>query len=135
VTDGLPAAAPAHPLRAAFKANDLRNWSPTSRVLLCAGHDDPTVLYLNTQLMQRYWTASGVPASNFRVLDVDDDPSISDPDVGLKLAFNTAKQAVATSAVAGGATDGGAAAVAEAYHSTLVPPFCLAAVQSYFDGF
>jgi len=134
VTDGLPAAAPAHPLRVAFKANDLRNWTPTSPVLLCAGHDDPTVLYMNTNLMQRYWTAAGVQTT-VRVLDVDDDPSISDPDVTLKLAFNTAKAAVAASAVAGGATDGGAAAVAEAYHSSLVPPFCLTAVQSYFDGF
>jgi hypothetical protein len=133
VTDGLPAAAPTHPLRSAFKANDLRNWSPTSPVLLCAGHDDPTVLYLNTDLMQRYWTGSGV--AGFRVLDVDDDPSLDDPDVGLKLGFNTAKAGVAAAAVAGGAIDGGAAAVAEAYHRTLVPPFCLSAVQSFFDGF
>lgn len=134
VTDGLPPTAPMHPLRIAFKANDLRNWSPISPVLLCAGHDDPTVLYLNTELMQRYWSGTGV-TSSVHVLDVDDEPSLDDPDVTLKLAFNTAKAAVAASAVAGGATDGGAAAVAEAYHSTLVPPFCLAAVQSYFDGF
>lgn len=126
VTDGLPAAAPAHPLRAAFKANDLRNWSPTSPVLLCGGHDDPTVLYFNTDLMQRYWTAAGVTAS-VRVLDVDEDPSLGDDDATLKLGFNTAKEAIAVS--------GGAAAVAEAYHSSLVPPFCLAAVQSFFDGF
>jgi alpha/beta superfamily hydrolase len=133
-TDGLPAAAPQHPLRIAFKTNDLRNWSPTSPVLLCGGHDDPTVLYLNTDLMQRYWTAAGVTTS-VRVLDVDDDPSLNDPDAGLKLGFNTAKGIVAAAAISGGATDGGAAAVAEAYHSTLVPPFCLAAVQSFFDGF
>ena len=134
VTDGLPAAAPANPLRIAFKANDLRNWSPTSPVLLCAGHDDPTVLYMNTDLMQRYWSAAGVTAS-IRVLDVDDDPSIGDDDATLKLAFNSAKASVAAAAIGGGASDGGAAAVAEAYHSSLVPPFCLAAVQSYFDGF
>lgn len=134
LADGLPPAAPANPLRVAFKANDLRTWSPTSPVLLCAGHDDPTVLYLNTDLMQRYWTGAGV-TSSMRVLDVDDDPSIGDPDLALKLAFNTAKEGVALAAVAGGATDGGAAAVAEAYHSSLVPPFCLAAVQSFFDGF
>jgi predicted esterase len=126
VTDGLPAASPTHPLRIAFKANDLRTWSPTSPVLLCAGHDDPTVLYLNTDLMQRYWTAAGAQA-NVRVLDVDDDPSLDDPDLTLKLAFNTAKAALAA--------NGGATAVAEAYHSSLVPPFCLSAVQSYFDGF
>jgi predicted esterase len=134
VTDGLPAAAPANPLRIAFKANDLRNWSPTSPVLLCAGHDDPTVLYMNTELMQRYWTSVGVTAS-IRVLDVDDDPSLGDDDATIKLGFNTAKASIAAAAIAGGATDGGAVAVAEAYHSSLVPPFCLAAVQSYFDGF
>lgn len=133
VTDGLPAAAPAHPLRVAFKANDLRNWSPTSPVLLCAGHDDPTVQYMNTDLMQRYWTAAGVTTS-IRVLDVDDDPSLGDDDAAIKLGFNTAKESIAASAVAGGASDGGAQAVADAYHSSLVPPFCLAAVQSFFDG-
>jgi predicted esterase len=134
LTDGLPATAPAHPLRIAFKANDLRTWSPTSPVLLCAGHDDPTVLYLNTDLMQQYWTAAGA-SGTLRVLDVDDDPSIDDEDAALKLAFNTAKESVAAAAIVNGATDGGAAAVAEVYHSTLVPPFCLAAVQSYFDDF
>ncbi|HEY0940078.1 MAG TPA: prolyl oligopeptidase family serine peptidase [Steroidobacter sp.] len=133
-TDGMPATAPAHPLRIAFKANDLRNWSPTSPVLLCAGHDDPTVLYMNTDLMQRYWANAGVTAG-IRVLDVDDDPSLGDDDATLKLAFNAAKASVVAAAVAGGASDGGAAAVAEAYHSTLVPPFCLAATQSFFDGF
>ena len=132
-TDGRPPSAPAQPLRVAFKANDLRNWSPTAPVLLCAGHDDPTVLYLNTDLMQRYWTAAGV-TSSLRVLDVDEDPALNDPDVVLKTAFNTLKEAVAQSAVAGGATDGGAAAVADAYHGSLVPPFCLAAVKSFFDS-
>lgn len=134
VTDGRPAAAPTNPLRIAFKANDLRTWSPTSPVLLCAGHDDPTVLYMNTELMQHYWSSAGVTAS-IRVLDVDDDPSLGDDDAALKLGFNTAKESVALAAIAGGASDGGAAAVAEAYHSSLVPPFCLAAVQSFFDGF
>lgn len=134
LTDGMPATSPAHPLRIAFKANDLRNWSPTSPVLLCAGHDDPTVLYMNTELIQTYWTNAGVTAE-VRVLDVDEDPSLGDDEATLKLAFNTAKESVAAAAVAGGASDGGAAAVAEAYHSTLVPPFCLAATQSFFDGF
>lgn len=134
VTDGLPATAPANPLRVAFKANDLRNWSPISPMLLCAGHDDPTVLYMNTELMQRYWTGAGVTAS-IRVLDVDDDPSLGDDDATIKLGFNTAKESIRVAAIAGGATDGGALAVADAYHSSLVPPFCLAAVQSFFDGF
>lgn len=133
-TDGLPATAPTHPLRIALKANDLRNWSPTSPVLLCAGHDDPTVLYLNTNLIHNYWTAAGVTAP-IRVLDVDEDPTEGGDDITIRLGFSAAKEVVAAAAIAGGATDGGAQAVADAYHSSLVPPFCLAAVQSYFGGF
>jgi hypothetical protein len=37
------------------------------------------------------------------------------------------------SAILGGATDGGDAAVLAAYHAGLVPPFCLTAVKSFFD--
>jgi hypothetical protein len=117
-------------LRVAFKRNDLRDWSPTAPVQLCAGHDDPTVLYLNTERIDAYWKTTGVTA---KVLDVDGNVSLGDGDATIKLAFDTAKAAIAASAVAGGATDNGAAAVAEAYHSTLVPPFCLAATKSFFD--
>lgn len=130
-TDLLPAANPTHPLRKAFKANDLRNWLPTSPVLLCAGNDDPTVLYMNTDLMQRYWSANGVPV---KVLDVDSPIALDDPDAALKAGFAVAKQSIAADAVVNGATDGGAAAVMDVYHSTLVPPFCLAAVKAFFDG-
>jgi hypothetical protein len=45
-----------------------------------------------------------------------------------------AKDAVAAAAIIGGATDGGYAAVETAYHSTLVPPFCLSAAKSFFDA-
>ena len=133
VTDGGQAASPANGLRIAFKANDLRNWAPTSPVLMCGGHEDPTVMFMNTELMQGYW--GGQSATSVRVLDVDGSLSLGDPDAEIKAAFAVAKAAVAAAAVAGGATDNGAAAVAEAYHSALVPPFCLSAVRRYFDGF
>jgi poly(3-hydroxybutyrate) depolymerase len=133
VTDGRPPATPAHPLRIAFKRNDLRDWTPTAPVLLCAGHDDPTVLYMNTERIAAYWSSVGVTAP-IKVLDVDGEISLGDNDASLKLAFDAAKAAVAASAIAGGATDNGAAAVLDAYHSTLVPPFCLAATKSFFDG-
>lgn len=131
-TDGAPAADPRNALRMALKANDLRNWAPQAPVLLCAGNEDPTVLYLNTQLMQGYWSATA-PAAPVEVLDVDSEPSTDDPRAPIKQAFATAKQAVAGAAVADGAEDGGISAVADAYHSALVPPFCLAAVRSFFD--
>lgn len=121
-TDGRPAAAPANGLRQAFKANDLRNWVPTSPTLLCAGDQDPTVLYMNTALMQQYWSDNN--AANITVLDVDGDISLSDPYVELKTGFAAAKGALELS--------GGDTAVYEAYHTTLVAPFCLAAVASYF---
>jgi hypothetical protein len=124
-TDGLPPAAPSHPLRQAFKANDLRTWLPTSPVLLCGGNEDPSVLFLNTGLMRDYWAAQGVTAP-VEVLDLDDEASLGDPHAALKVGFAAAKEALAA--------DGGAMAVAEAYHSALVPPFCLAAVQSFFDS-
>src|SRR5690606_9833791 len=78
-TDGRPAANPAPPLRLAFKRNDLRDWIPTSPVLLCAGHDDPTVLYMNTELIASYWAANGATAP-IKVLDVDGDVSFGDED-------------------------------------------------------
>jgi|HigsolmetaAR202D_1030399.scaffolds.fasta_scaffold00074_45 dienelactone hydrolase len=130
-TDHRPPAEPQHPLRQAFKRNDLRDWLPTSRTMLCAGHDDPTVLYLNTELIAAYWSANGATAE-ITVLDVDDNASFGDDYAEIKLAFDAAKTAVAGAAIADSATDNGAAAVAEAYHSTLVPPFCLAAVREFF---
>jgi hypothetical protein len=51
-----------------------------------------------------------------------------------KNGFAIARDVVAAAAVIGGAKDGGQAAVLDAYYATLVTPFCLAAVASYFDG-
>lgn len=133
ITDLRPPSSPNNALRRAFKTNDLRNWLPTTPVLLCAGNDDPTVFYMNTDLMQRYWSANGV-TTTVKILDVDGSIGLDDPDAALKLGFAAAKQAIAADAVANGATDGGAAAVADVYHSTLVPPFCLAAAKAFFDG-
>ena len=87
VTDGLPAPNPANTLRQALKANDLRNWIPTSPVLLCAGNEDPTVLYMNTRLMYDYWRWNGV-ATEIRLLDLDDDDfDFDDPYLGRKIRF------------------------------------------------
>lgn len=133
VTDNQPPATTTNTLRKAFKLNDLRNWMPTSPVLLCGGNGDPTVFYMNTQLMQSYWTAAGVTAA-VKVLDVDDSPSLNDPFLALKAGFAVAKNGVAAAAIAGGATDNGAAAINDAYHATLVPPFCLTATRQFFDG-
>jgi hypothetical protein len=131
-TTGIPAATPAVPLRQALKSNDLRDWSPTGPVLLCGGDGDPTVFWLNTQLLQNYWLGIAAAAASFGVLDLDSAGPAGDPYANLRADFVLAKQLVAADAVAHGATDGGAGAVAGAYHATLVPPFCFAAVRSFF---
>ena len=130
ITSGLAAAAPVLPLRRALRLNDLRNWTPLSPVLLCGGNADPAVFWLNTQLLQSYWMMQS--AASVRVLDLDGVASTADPDATIKQQFVVARQLLAASAVLQGATDGGSAAVTAAYHSTLLPPFCLAAVRSFF---
>jgi hypothetical protein len=131
-TTGVAAATPNLPWRQALKQNDLRNWIPTTPVLLCGGNADPSVFWFNTQLMQGYWNARASVATPFSVLDVDSATSSNDSYTTLKSQFSLAKLLIAASAVAQGATDGGAVAVTDAYHSTLVPPFCLTAVRSFF---
>ena len=123
--DNRPAANPANGLRRAFKRNDLRTWVPTAPVFLCGGADDPTVLFMNTQLIQSYWSANGVTAP-VTVLDLESPITSGDPNAARKAAFAVAKAATADA--------GGEAAVIESYHSTLVPPFCLSAVKSFFDS-
>ena len=128
-TNGTPPAAAALAFRQDLQKNDLRNWTPTAPLLLCGGDGDPTVFFLNTDLMQRYWT-SVAPSAPVTVVNID---SSGGTDSDLKIGFAAAKAAVAASAIAGGATDLGATAVFEAYHAGLVPPFCLSAVKRFFD--
>ena len=122
LSDGLPPANPTHPLRQALETNDQRVWTPTSPMLLCAGNADPTVLYLNTALMQNYWSSTTAVA----VLDIDSDIASGDPYEPQKAQFAVAKEAVRLV--------GGDEEVFEKYHAGLVAPFCLSAVKSFFDG-
>ena len=123
--------APQHPLRVAAYKNDLlnQNWTPAQPMMMCGGNADPTVFYaLNTLGAQAHFTGKGVPAQAVTVLDVDSAPSGgSDPFAAAKLGFAQAK--------AGTAATGGASAVLQAYHGSLVPPFCNAAARGYFAQF
>lgn len=133
LANDLPAAAPVLPLRQALKLNDLRNWTPVAPTMLCGGDLDPEVYYSNTQLMQAYWAAYAPATTRSSVLDLDSSTSSAGVDGSLQTDFQVAKQAVAAAAVLQGATDGGETAVFEAYHATLVAPFCLAAVVHFFN--
>ncbi len=135
VTTGLTAASPRLPWRQALQRNDLRNWVPLAPVQLCGGDVDPVVFWLNTQLMQDYWAGHAPASASIGVLDLEAPVSTSDSYTSLRQGFQAAKTLVATAAVLQGATDGGAAAVAEAYHATLVAPFCFAAAKSFFSGY
>jgi hypothetical protein len=123
LSDGLPPATPGHTFRQALKTNDQRAWTPTSPMLLCAGNADPAVLYLNTELMQNYWSAT----TTVTVLDIDSAVTSGDPFEAQKIAFSGAKDLVELAF--------GDSGVLENYHAGLVAPFCLSAVKSYFDGF
>jgi hypothetical protein len=131
-TTDLPAVAPANGLRQDLKLNDLRGYIPSAPTLLCAGNEDPTVLFLNTQLVQGYWSAHAASAP-VTVVDIDSSAGSGDPYANLKNGFAAAKAAVAAQAVLQGATDGGLNAVLQVYHSRLVSPFCMSAVKLFFD--
>jgi len=132
ITTGVAAATPGLPWRQALQMNDLRNWVPTAPVLLCGGDVDPLVFWINTELMQNYWASHAPASASLSVLDLESAASSNDPYADLKNDFAIAKALVAANAVAQGATDGGALAVAEAYHTILVAPLCFAAVKTFF---
>jgi hypothetical protein len=131
-----PAANPMHPLRQAFKRNDLRDWLPRAPVLLCGGGSDPTVFFFNARSEQAYWQHENVPAGLTSVLDVDTPVSgPDDPYAPIKQGFAQAKATLASQAVARGATDDGASAVLRAYHGELVASFCMVAARAFFASF
>jgi hypothetical protein len=133
LANALPAAAPVLPLRQALKLNDLRSWTPVAPTMLCGGDQDPEVYYSNTQLIQDYWATHPPTTTPISVLDLDSSTRSAGVDGSLQSDFQVAKRAVAAAAVLQGATDGGETAVFEAYHATLVAPFCLAAVVHFFN--
>jgi hypothetical protein len=133
VTTDVPADNPTLAVRMALKKNDLRNWIPSSPVLLCGGAMDPQVFFSNAELEQQYWLAQSA-ATPVTVLDLESSIGSGDPYAVVKTGFRIAKDAVAATAIAQGATDGGYEAVETDYHSTLVPPFCLGAVKPFFDA-
>jgi acetyl esterase/lipase len=149
------AASPANTLRQAFKANDLRNFTPSAPVLLCGGHNDPTVFYkVNAGTVATLSTANPYVST----IDVDGagtihygSPLSTSPngglaalETGLQQQFSIALTSATSQAITAYGAEGltGAAlttavtsAVAQSYHGTLVPPFCTKAAQQFFLSF
>lgn len=90
--------------------------------------------WLNSDLMRSYWAGHAPAFAPISVLDLESAPSSNDPYANRKNNFLIEKTLVAATAVAQGATGRGALAVAEAYHTTLVAPFCFAAVKTFFGN-
>lgn len=96
---------------AAAKKNDLLDWSPKSKVLLCGGSGDPTVPpAIHQTVMKAAFDAKGLT----NVTSVDVDPYI-----------------VATY---GPVTQANAATFYGNYHGTYEPPFCHAQAKALFDS-
>jgi hypothetical protein len=126
LTAGVAVAAnPQNTLRIAFKTNDLRNWTPQVPVLMCGGDQDPEVFFLNTQVMQQYWSA--LPAGAITVADINAAVTgPNDPFAAAKVGYQTTIAGIA-------ATQGQSAAV-QAIHTTEAP-FCTAVARGFFAQF
>lgn len=138
VTTLSPASAPANPLRIAFKTNDLRTWKPGSPMMLCGGAQDPTVFYApNTTVIQNYFLAvQMLTPALLTVLDLESAiTGPTDPFATAKGGFAQGKTAVFNAAGGQANPAAGQQAVVQAYHGTLVPPFCSAAVRGFFSQF
>ncbi len=120
------AANPQNPLRLAFKANDLRNWTPTTPILMCGGDEDPTVFFnVDTLVMQQYWAA--LPAGLITVVDINAPvTNPADPFAAAKAGYQQA--------IAGIAARSGASAAVQAIHATEAP-FCTAVARGFFAQF
>ena len=121
-----PAADPQNTLRIAFKTNDLRNWTPTSPVLMCGGDEDPTVFFsVDTLVMQQFWAA--LPAGLITVVDINAPvTNPADPFAAAKVGYQQT--------IAGIAASGGASAAVQAIHATEAP-FCTAVARGFFAQF
>jgi hypothetical protein len=139
---GFPLASPAptQPLRLAFYKNDLRNgptgtgaWAPKSPTLLCGGDGDPTVFFLNTQIMETFW-APFVQGGLITVLDVGGTPAGPFETVQVGFQESQAAQLAFYQSAAGGGLSLAAAEqlIVEGYH-TSVAPFCSAAARAFFN--
>jgi hypothetical protein len=127
-------------LRVALKANDLRTFTtPTKPLLFCGGSSDPTVYYVNTQLM-----AAAITTPVKTVFDVD--ASSANSNAGfeqLRQAFKSALAKVQSDASTAALAAGGSASDAQtaagkatlAYYHGGVAPYCTAAARGFFANF
>lgn len=98
----------AFPARRRVAQNDLLGWTPSSPMLLCGGHQDPVVPFVNTTDAKDDFVARG--ATDVRALDVEGEPEFK---LLVELLFL-------------------AGATIEDYHAGIVPPLCASIVKRRF---
>jgi predicted esterase len=118
---------PNHPALVAAAKNDLTSWVPNRPVGMCMGAADPTVFATNTSDAATAFTKAGAGAL-VRVFNLEDATTVGAQVAG---GFQAAKAATAADPNASGAS--AAEKVVQAYHGSLVPPFCNAVTRSYFQ--
>ena len=117
---------PANPLRTDWLANDLRTWTPTVPVLMCGGHADGEVPFVNTTLAQAYFQGHGGGAA-LVALDVDSPATAGDPWAQAKATFVAARAGV----VAAGEDP----TTNDSYHGFIVQAACAVAARDFFKTF
>lgn len=60
---------PVYNIRSLVKEADLRDWTPTTPVMMCGSQNDPVVYFTNTQGMMDYWSAT--PAAPVFTFNLD----------------------------------------------------------------
>jgi len=144
-TGYVAAAQPTNGLRKALYNNDMRfifgltgmgaPVTPTSPYLLCGGENDPTVFFINTQIMEGFW--AGAPTGLIAVVDVDP-ASVStnnNPFAQLQTQYKASQAAGFQALINGGMTTQQAQqTMLQGYHGS-VAPFCSLAARSFFANF
>ncbi|HXA48605.1 MAG TPA: prolyl oligopeptidase family serine peptidase, partial [Burkholderiaceae bacterium] len=115
---------PTNPVRQAGLKNDLRTWTPTQPMLMCGGHGDPEVAFINAQLAQAYFQAHGTTVA---LLDVDSPITANDPYADAKNAFLATKLNII-------ANDGDPT-TQDNYHGGMAFAGCNVAVRDFFSKF
>lgn len=124
------ACTPKNKLRAAALKNDLRNWVPTSPMLLCGGHEDSQVYFISSQDTKAYFDANG--AKTVSLLDVDSPINSNDPYATAKNTFLTQKNQVISAANAAGVNSD---ELLKEYSHDLPVAACSIAARNFFDSF
>jgi len=122
------ACAPQHTLRKWMRKNDLRNYTPSSPLMLCGGGQDPVVPFANTTATYAYFKAHGAAPV---LVDLESQQP-DDAYLPFKQAFAHERDTMRADAVKKG--NDAVKAVSDRYHSRLAAQYCLMAARSFFQS-